>query len=227
MARRARRAMTTDRRRFLRTTIGGVAGLAAADASVLGAATSSADDPWLAAIAGKKHRAFMDVMHFFPDGTPFRRAKNLLNVLHESYGAAEQDIGLAMGMHGRGLAHLLSPAVWIDLGLAEWLAPQLNGAEQAAFKTNLAKWEGREFPASALEGRDSVQELRGRGVRFLACRETIGRWAQRKATQSGETAGAVAERIVKGLHEGVEPVPAMVAAAVLAQGRGVGYVALA
>jgi hypothetical protein len=36
-------------------------------------------------------------MHFFPDGTPFRRAKNLLNVLHESYGAGENEIGVAAG----------------------------------------------------------------------------------------------------------------------------------
>ena len=37
--------------------------------------SAPADDPWLAAIAAKKHKAFMDVMHFFPDGTPFRRAE--------------------------------------------------------------------------------------------------------------------------------------------------------
>ena len=117
--------MTAGRRTFLRWTLGGVAGLAVTDASVLGASTMSPDDPWLTAIAAKKHKAFLDVMHFFPDGTPFRRAKNLLSVLHESYGAA------------------------------------------------------------------------------------------------------VSERIVRGLHEGVEPVPAMIAAAVQAQAREAGYVALA
>ena len=67
--------MTSGRRTFLRRTLGGVAGLAVADASQLNAATSASDDPWLAAIAAKKHKAFMDVMHFFPDGTPFRRAE--------------------------------------------------------------------------------------------------------------------------------------------------------
>jgi intracellular sulfur oxidation DsrE/DsrF family protein len=210
--------MASGRRIFLRRTLGGVAGLAMTDASVLGAATTAADDPWLAAIAAKKHKAFLDVMHFFPDGTPFRRAKNLLNVMRESYGAAESDIGVAVGMHGRGLAHLMSQAAWDDLGLAEWLQPQLSGAEAAALRAGAGKFAA----ASAV----SVAELRARGVRFLACRETIARWAQRVATQKGETVAAVTERLLKGLHEGVEPVPAMIAAAVLAQSRGAGYVAL-
>jgi intracellular sulfur oxidation DsrE/DsrF family protein len=213
--------MTSGRRTFLRRTLGGVAGLAVTDASVLGGATtiSAADDPWLAAIAAKQHKAFMDVMHFFPDGTPFHRAKNLLNVMHESYGAADGDIGVAVGMHGRGLAHLMSQVAWNDLGLMEWLAPQLNGAEAAALKAGAGTFAA----ASAA----SVVELRARGVRFLACRETIAKWAQRVATQKGETPAAVSERIVRGLHEGVEPVPAMIAAAVLAEARGCGYVALA
>jgi len=211
--------MASDRRKFLRGTLGGVAGLAVADASLLNAATTAADEPWLAAIAAKKRKAIMDVMHFFPDGTPFRRARTLLNVMHESYGAAEGDVGLAVGAHGRGLAHLVSAATWDDLGLAEWLMPQLNGAEGAALKAGA----GMFATASAA----SVVELRARGVRFLACRETIARWAQRVATQKGETPAAVTERILKGLHEGVEPVPAMGAAVVVAQARGVGYIALA
>ena len=74
--------MAAGRRSFLRWTLGGVAGLAVADASMLGAATTAADDPWLTLIAA------------------------------------------AVGMHARGLAHLVSQAAWDDLGLMEWLAPQ-------------------------------------------------------------------------------------------------------
>jgi hypothetical protein len=213
--------MADDRRKFLRRTIGGVAAFAVADASVLGAATPhlAADDPWLAAIAGKKHKTFMDVMHFFPDGTPFRRAKNLLNVLHENYGAPESEIGVALGMHGRGLAHAVQQSVWDDLGLVEWMAPQLSPAEAAALKSGAGTY--------AAVNAASIAEMRSRGVRVLGCRETIGRWAQRIATAKGEPVAAVTERIARGLHEGVEQVPAMVAAAVLAQARGAGYVALA
>ena len=212
--------MPTGRRKFLRWTLGGVAGLAVTDAAQLHAAVAatSSDEPWLAAIAGKQHKAFLDVMHFFPDGTPFRRTKNLLNVMHENYGAPEKDIGVAFGAHGRGLAHLLSQAAWDDLGLMEWLAPQLNGPEAAALKAGAGT-----FGAAGAAG---VAELRARGVRFIACRETIGKWAQRVATLKGEPVAAVTERIVHGLHEGVEPVPAMIAAAVVAQERGARYVAL-
>ena len=172
--------MAAGRRSFLRWTLGGVAGLAVADASMLGAATTAADDPWLTLIAA------------------------------------------AVGMHARGLAHLVSQAAWDDLGLMEWLAPQLNGAEAAALKAGAGT-----FAAASAASAASVVELRARGVRFLACRETIAKWAQRVATQKGETPAVVSERIVRGLHEGVEPVPAMIAAAVLAEARGCGYVALA
>ena len=222
--------MSSDRRRFLRWTFGGVAGLAVADSSVLGASAATAgdprlaeaaplgDDPWLAALAGKKHKAFLDVMHFFPDGTPFRRGRNVLGVLHESYGAAEGEIGVVLGMHGPGLAHGVSQAVWDDLGLLEWLAPRLSAADSAALKAGAGTY------ASA--GAAAVSELRARGARFLACRETISRWSQRVATQKGEPAATIAERIVRGLHEGVEPVPAMTVAAVQAQSRGAAYVAV-
>src|ERR1035437_4259822 len=118
--------MALGRRTFLRWSLRGFAGLAISDANRPNATAISSDDLWLASIAAKRHSAFMDVMEFFPDGTPFRRAKTLQRVMHESYAVAEDDIGIAVGMHGRGLAHLLSAAAWEDLELAEWLAPQLN-----------------------------------------------------------------------------------------------------
>jgi hypothetical protein len=74
--------------------------------------------------------------------------------MHESYGAAESDIGVAVGMHGRGLVHLVSQPAWDDLGLMEWLAPQLNGAEAAALKAGVGTFAS----ASAA----SVVELRAR-----------------------------------------------------------------
>lgn len=211
--------MTSGRRNFLLGALGGAAGITAMSAGDLNAMMLAGDEEWLAAYAGKKHKAMIDVMHFFPDGTPFRRAKNLLNVLHENYGAKENDIAITVGMHGRGVAHALSQALWDDLGLMEWLAPQMNGAEQAALKSGAGTF--------AQTAADSVRELRARGVHFVACRETIGRWAARVAAAKGQTADEVAARITKGLHEGVETVPAMIAAAVLAQESGARYVAVA
>ena len=71
-----------------------------------------------------------------------------------------------------------------------------------------------------------VAELRGMGVHVLACRNTIGRWSRELSAKSGETADAVQAKILKGLSPGVEPVPAMIAAAVLAQARNVAYVTI-
>jgi intracellular sulfur oxidation DsrE/DsrF family protein len=212
--------MLPGRRSFLRWTLGGVAGLAVTAASRPDDASVTPDDPWLAAIASRPHKAIMDVMHFFPDGTPFRRAKALLTVLRESYGVAGRDVGLAVGFHSAGLAQLMREEAWADLGLMAWLAPQLNGAGAAALRAGAAG-------TFAKAGADGVRELRALGVHVLACRQTVGGWAQRVATQKGETVDAVRERILRGLHEGVEPVPAMIAAVVLGQERGARYVAVA
>jgi hypothetical protein len=222
--------MTSDRRDFLLRALAGAAGLAVTDASALGAAPLRAadDEAWLKAYEGKKHKVLMDVMEFFPDETPFRRAKTLLRVMRESYGAHEGDVALTVGMHGRGLAHLVATSVWTDLGLTAWLAPQLNSAAGAGMKAmEVSDGTFGTISNYALMNRDSVKELRDLGVHFVACRETIARWAQRKATQSGESVEIVTARIIHGLHDGVETVPAMIAASVLAQEAGARYVAVA
>jgi hypothetical protein len=63
-------------------------------------------------------------------------------------------------------------------------------------------------------------------VHVLACRNTMARWSRDLAARSGETAEGVQARMLKGLSAGVEPVPAMVAAAVLAQARNISYIAI-
>jgi hypothetical protein len=68
--------------------------------------------------------------------------------------------------------------------------------------------------------------MRAIGVHVLACRNTIARWSRDVAPKSGETAEAVQAKTLKGLSPGVEPVPAMIAAAVLAQARNLSYVAI-
>ena len=98
----------------------------------LRAAPERSGDPWLDAIAGKKHKAFLDVSYFVPDGGPFRRTRALMATLKQSYGAADTDIGVAFGAHSSALGYLLTPAAWDEPGLAEllasrkWLAPILG-----------------------------------------------------------------------------------------------------
>jgi hypothetical protein len=174
-------------------------------------------DAWLDAIARKKHKAFLDVGYFAPDGAPFRRTKALMTALHDGYGAADSAIGIAFGAHSSALAYMLTPAAWDELGLVELVAvSNLNPTDAQTVRNGTKNW--------GAVGADNVLDLRQRGVHFLACRETIGRWAGKLATARGGSAQEYAAKIVSGFHPGVEPVPAMIAAAVVAQSRGLGYV---
>jgi|SRR5579862_4823661 len=211
--------MTSDRRRFLQSTLfGTTAAMLTASAQALPAPPREAD-AWLDAIVHRKHRAFLDVGYFAPDGGPFRRVRALMATLGERYGATDKDIGLAFGAHSSGLGYLLTPAAWDDLGLVEFMAgTNLRTADVQALRAGAKNW--------GTLGADAVGELRPRGVRFLACGQTISRWAERLASSRGGSAAQLAARIRAGFHDGVEPVPAMIAAAVVAQERGVGYVAI-
>jgi hypothetical protein len=183
------------------------------------AATHTSGDAWLNAIAGKRYKVFLDVSYFAPDGAPFRRTRALLTVLHDNYGTVEDAVGIAFGAHSSALAYLLTPATWDALGLVELVAgSNLRPADAQALRSATKNWGGL--------GADNVAELRQRGVHFLACHQTIGIWAGKLATAHGGSAEEYTARIVKGLHEGVEPVPAMIAAAVVAESRGLGYVSI-
>src|SRR3989304_6195357 len=117
------RTVATGRRRFLRWTLGGAAGaMLTGPARALGAEPEQSGDPWLDAIPSRKHRAFLHVGYFEPDGGAFRRARGLLATLRDSYGAEDKDIGVAFGAHGSGLGYLLTPAAWDELGLVELIA---------------------------------------------------------------------------------------------------------
>jgi len=210
--------VATGRRRFLRWTLGGAAGaMLTGPARALGAEPEQSGDPWLDAIASRKHRAFLHVGYFEPDGGAFRRARGLLATLRDSYGAEDKDIGVAFGAHGSGLGYLLTPAAWDELGLVELIAgTNLRTADAQALRSATKNWGSL--------GAENVAELRQRGVWFLACGQTIGRWAEKLAATRGGSASAIAVTLRAALHAGVETVPAMIAAAVVAQGRGVGYV---
>ena len=212
--------MPGGRRRFLRWTLGGAAGaVLSGSVHTLRAETGAAGDAWLDAIAARKHRVFLDVGYFGPEGGPFRRTKALLTTLHDSYGATDTGIGVAFGAHGSGLGYLLTPAAWDELGLVEIIAgSNLRSADAATVRSGTKNW--------GTVGADNVPELRSRGVKFLVCRQTIARWSERIGVARGVPAAEITARIVGGLHQGVEPVPAMITAAVLAQGRGLGYVSL-
>lgn len=211
-----------DRRRLFRWMLGGTASLAlglpratlqADDAVPLGA-----EDEWLDAIASRKQKAILDVRGFAIDGAPFRRALALVNVFTTTYAVAPADVGIAFGAHSSALGYLLSPAFWTEYDVAGKVAHSLRPDDAAALRKSGA--------AAASIGADGVRDLRAKGIRVLACRNTMARWSRDLAAVSKETPEAVLQKINANFHPGVEPVPAMIAAVVLAQARGVAYVAV-
>ena len=207
-----------DRRRLFQLMMAGSAGLALPDRSLLASAPGGADD-WLDEIAGRTYRAFLDIRSFIPDGLPFRKATNLLRALTEAYGADPADVGIAFGAGSTSIAHVLGPAVWRTYPLGDVVAKYASGPEEAhSLRTEPDKW--------AAAGGAGVRDLRAKGMRVLACRNSIMHMAREFASKTGESAEAVNAKLLAGLHEGVEPVPAMVAAAVLAQARQLSYVAI-
>ncbi len=208
-----------ERRRVLGMALAGLAGaslprpLHAAASGPLGA------DDWLEFIAGKDYRAFLDIRSFAPDGTPFRKAANLLRALVEAFGAKPDQVGIAFGAGSSSIAHVLGPKVWAEYGVGRMVAGLARTpAEATSLRDEPAKW--------AATGGEAVATMRSAGMRVLACRNSIGHWAQAFAAESGETPEAVNAKLIAGLHAGVEPVPAMIAAAVLAQRRDLSYVAI-
>lgn len=206
------------RRRLLGWLAAGSAGVLIPRTELL-ADSHGASDPWLEAIAARKYRAFLDIRSFGPDGTPFRKVGNLKQALTEAYGAKENEIGIAFGAGSSGIGHVLGIKVWEEYRLGDVMASHARNPEEAnSIRTEPAKW--------AAAGAKGVEEIRAQGARVLACRNTMMKLARDFAAKSGETPEAVNAKLIAGLQPGVEPVPAMIAAAVLAQGRDLSYVAI-
>jgi hypothetical protein len=200
--------------------VAGSAGLAI-PGTAAAAATGSASgrDDWLDAIAARRHKAFLDIRGFAPDGTPFRKAANLIRALTEAYGARDEDIGIAFGAGSSSIAYILNGDIWEEYGVGAKVAGSAGSTPMAAsLRDEPRVWAARHA--------EEVAKMRAAGIRVLGCRNSIGRWARDFAAKTGETPEAVNAKLLAGLHPGVEPVPAMIAAAVLAQGRQLSYVAI-
>ncbi len=210
-----------ERRNLLRWALAGSAGLALPLAALRGEGSPGAPgdgEAWLDAIAKKKFRAFLDIRSFHPGGQPYAKVTNLMAALTRSHGADASEVGIAFGASGDGLAHVIGPDFWEEYQVGSYIAPNGRADDAAAVRANPRKW-------GDLAG-EGVRQLRSSDVRVLACRNTIARWSRDLSAKSGETPAAVVAKIEKGLHAGVEPVPAMIAAAVLAQLRDVPYVTI-
>jgi intracellular sulfur oxidation DsrE/DsrF family protein len=204
------------RRSMLQWMIAGSASLSFPDKLL--AEPSQRSEEWLESIAGKKHRAFLDIRSFTPDGSAFRKTHNLFNALTESHAVPASDIGIAFGAGSDSIGHVLSAAVWKEFPVGKYLATTAAPRDSASLVSDPEKW--------AEAGGEGVREMLKYGVRVIACRNALGRWARNFAGITGEAPAMVNARLIAGLHPGVETVPAMIAAAMRAQERGAAYIAI-
>lgn len=207
------------RRSMLGLTFAGLAGFGFTNRLAAESGNGAPAEEWLEAIASRKHRAFLDIRTFDPSGTPYRKAANLLKALTDAHGAVEREVGIAFGAGSTAIAHVLGPKVWSEYRVGAKVASWARSADEAeSLRTDPAKW--------AAIGATEIAAMRSRGMRVLACRNSMRRWAGEFAAETGESAEVVNAKLIAGLHAGVEPVPAMIAAAVLAQSRQLSYVAI-
>jgi hypothetical protein len=205
------------RRRLLGFSLAGLVG--ATWPRRLEAVARAEDDPWLEALAALSHSTFLDIRGFLPDGTPFRKVENVRRAMVEGHGVPAAQVGVAFGAGSGAIAYVLNAAVWSRYPVGAKVAGAARDeAEAASLRTEGAKW-------TAAHARE-VAAMVATGVRVLACRNTLARWARDFAAVHGESADTVNAFLLDNLHPGVEPVPAMIAAASLAQRRGVSYVAI-
>ena len=169
--------------------------------------TAESTPEWLAALKKTRHPVFVDSPILHADGTPLRRALNFLS-LHKAGEAA-----VALGFHGAGLAYAFDDALWRELKLAE----RFNIPGELARTSN-------PFARASVGGAPTLVELASRGVRLLACRNTMRRWSENYTAQLGRPAAEILAMFEQGLVPSAEIVPAMILAAATAQEERVPYV---
>ena len=211
------KSMATQRRSFVVRAAAAIASLATAGrVDAQGVLSQEPDESWLQGLSGK-HRQFFDV-NALNGGTGLRRVGNFLDAYRDAYALTDRDLNAIFGAHGEGLGFTLDDSVWsrFELGARYSVVDPRDGrpAKRNIYATN----DGS--PGSL----PSVAALHVRGVRFLACRQTIGRLARDLAAEKKLAVDDVRATLEGGLLPGVTPVPAMVIAANRAQEAGLTYV---
>jgi hypothetical protein len=214
-----------DRRSFLHS-LAGMLFVAARPGRIANGATSviSAErdslEPWLAGLAGA-HRQFFDVSSL-AEGRPLNRVSNFLSAYSSSYALPESAISALFGAHGQGLGYVLSDALWkrLELGKLYNITDQSTGKPAIA---NVYSDTAHGAETVGVNANATVGALMRRGVRFLACRNSINNLAGTLSKRGYGTEGALRDEIIGNLIPGVMPVPAMLLAGNRAQEAGFTY----
>ncbi len=206
----------TNRRSFLQA-LGAVAAGVGLRREPRTSHNSASLEPWLAGLNGT-HRQFFDVGGI-ADGKPLMRTSNFLSAYVSAYSLKETSINAIFGAHAAGLAFVSSHAVWARYHLGE-LFSLIDAATGKPAERNVYVAD-----AAAMGVRDdaTVSSLMTRGVRFLACKNSIDSLAKRLAPKGFGTEGEIRDGLLHGLLPGVFVVPAMLVAGNRAQEAGISY----
>lgn len=197
-----------DRRTFLSrlAALGATLGVVpAASAIAASAPTSAIDDPWVARLTGTHKVIFHS--HLPTDGLAIGWARTFLDTQKGSYGLADTDSSVVVGLNGRSIGWFFGDALWAKY-------PTIG---------EIMGTPGAKNPQAAL-----IASLVPRGVILLACNNSIRASGSRflpEARRGDATArNTFAEEVKATLLPGVEVVPAMVVTLQQAQARGCQYI---
>jgi intracellular sulfur oxidation DsrE/DsrF family protein len=181
-------------------------------------------ETWLDGLNGR-HRQFFDV-GAMNNGAPLRRIHQYVDSYTRAYALADQDVSTLFGAHGNGLPFVLADAIWerFELGKRHGVIDPTT-SRPATRNVFLAPDASTRRGLVALEA--SITRLQARGVRFLACNNTIDAWAQELSRGDKAREAGVRKELIDGLIPGAMLVPAMLVAGNRAQEVGFAYAFLA
>ena len=179
------------------------AATAAADAALV-----RDDEPWTRRLSGTSRVVFH--AHEPTAGLALRWAQTFLDTQKSSYGRADKDSGVIVGLNGKSVGLVFNDAMWSKYPIAQTLA--MSGTVNPA------------GPA----GTNAIAQLLARGVIILVCGNSLRASGQRflPEPQRSDAAArtAFAAEVTANLAPGIEVVPAMVVTLQMAQDRGCRYV---
>jgi intracellular sulfur oxidation DsrE/DsrF family protein len=179
------------------------------------------DESWLRGLTGK-HRQFFDV-GAIQGGAPLRRIHNFLATYASAYGVKESDVNAVFGAHGGGLGFVLGDGAWskYELGATYGVNDPATGKPSVRnLFVEMTTKIGVVMPEA------SISRLQARGVRFLACNNTLTGLSETLAARFQSDAAAVRQDLVAAVLPGVTIVPAMAIAGNRAQESGLTYASL-
>jgi intracellular sulfur oxidation DsrE/DsrF family protein len=185
-----------------------------------GLSSAGPDEAWLHGLAGK-HRQFFDV-GTIAGGSPLRRVHNFVATYVSAYELSDKDVNAVFGAHGGGLGFVLGDAAWSKhkLGALYGVRDPVTG--EHALRNVFLNVD----PGLGLKREAGIRPLHERGVRFLACNNTITSLAEQLAKANGSAAAEVRQDLTAAVLPFVTVVPAMLIAGNRAQEAGLTYACL-